>query len=400
MKEAGRFALDSQGLISQGRELPTRLRNGMETVAQRSELTVIVGEFDGNRLSKHYLASAIGRVKYIPSENLIAEAQFYRGLPAVAGALVSSEPKLKEESYVSAIGGEDMQNLPQIAVDIASKGGRDSKSVMRIVYGASEKIPFRALSYMLPCLVMMEHMQKNGVDVPQLQVVFAFNTPNFRNGFDHRRVSQQARLFVSVVRGYVGEFFPNLSDKTVFLEDSPISQGSGVAQEYDRLTEALKQNVSGILKEKLLKKGIDPSFEKNIAYGAAHVLFHDAALEGLLWPLTDDHSEMVHPHTIINIGGHQEKDFYILRNHLKSIAGIGENGVRTLQLFSRHRVPPYYMARGGDVLLEDVVRGRENYSTEIAETALYDLKYFKKVSDRRGDTKGFIRNLSYNNFGI
>src|SRR5206468_3403618 len=85
-------------------------------------------------------------------------------------------------------------------------------------------------------------------------------------------------------------------------------------------------------------------------YGASHLLIHDTDIPGSLVPILPGQPDLLEePDVIISMGGHKEEFFYRLRYALKPKLGDHFKRVNTVQYFTRHHVPPYYMARDGDV---------------------------------------------------
>jgi len=375
--------IDTSGERGLGRKLSNRVKSAFDA----SQLSLAGGRFAGEVIKARHLMPVLTSMALVPLGDSFKEASFNAILPAVAETLVVGSADLRAKSYIDAIGGVDFANLPSVAVDLAQGG--DSGIVFRTVFGATEEMPFRALSYLLPALALQDDLRRKGVVPPQLQVVFANHFSASINEMDYGQVRKQAELFSLIAKKYIGKFFPELTERVVFLEDVSFEENITLSDKLDRFATVLASSGEG-LRADLIGKGLNSDLDNSLRYGAAHVLFHDTNSQGLLGPLFDQ-PDYVSPTTIINIGGAQEKFFYQLRQDLRDAAGITDP-VRTLQLFTRHHVPPYYMAQGGDVSLAEIIEG-ESLPTEIARAARFDLEYLTHESSKRGDFASFIADL-------
>lgn len=318
---------------------------------------------------------------------LLAEAAVFNlRTPELGETLALSSGQLSIEAYIDSIGGVDFQNLPNILVKMST--GASDGLVIRTVFGATDKMPLRGLSYILPGLVLIEDLAKKGIKPPQLQIIFAHHISAGLGNLDIAEAKRESKILAGVASNYVNTFFPNVSDSVVFLEDTEINKGTPLRKALIETTATFRRTVSSEVSHDLeLKGGKNGSTRKALFYGAAHVLVHDMACEGIFNPLLADQVEPVFPEAIINIGGVQEKFFYDLRQSLKPY--LAASNVDTLQYFSKHRVPPYYMARGEDIALGNILAGKVNLN-EVTPAAQHDLSYLHKVSFARGDIQDFF----------
>jgi len=95
-------------------------------------------------------------------------------------------------------------------------------------------------------------------------------------------------------------------------------------------------------------------------YGAAHVVLHETSGDRVLRPLVDTNGQEIFPDQtilsatgIINYGGIQELPFYALRQEARSISSLSI--LPSIQFFTRHHVPPYFMSEGGDLGLREAL---------------------------------------------
>lgn len=359
------------------------------------KLKLVGGDFNGQaakfrHFSRHLPILSQGRIDNIPAFNARLPQVTERML-LVGGSI------LHEESYIEGLGGSDFQNLPEMATQVAL--GRGPLTVIRLVYGATTEMPLRALSYLLPALVYMEHTRSA---VSQLQVIFVNNISSRLDRIDTRVASKQAKAFAGIAQDYIRNFFPYSDDKVVFLEDTPLDKGSDLRRRLLMLTTSLKKIAPEDILNDLVRKAVNNGSGRTYAfYGAAHTLIHDIDIPESLVPLLPDQPETEpNPDVIISMGGRKEEIFYRLRHALKPHLDPEYNNAKTLQFFTRHRVPPYYMTRGGDVALDDVVRNGFNIGgANFASVVNHDLDYLLDVSRTRGNLYSFLREHRRRGYG-
>jgi len=371
-------------------EYSRKLLGRLKSTFDASQLTFIGGTFDGKIAKSHHFMPHIPPFPLDSDARIEEVATFNAALPKITEALVSTKGKgLSEGNYVREIGGNDYNNLTTIAVDIASKGAYESETVIRVVFGATDRMPVRALSYMLPALTLMDGLQQDDIKPPQLQIIFANNISSTLNRMNYVRIAEESRRFTDVAQEYIQEFFPKLSGSTVFLEDTPLEKNSLLRDKLLQVTRSLKEMVSFETREALFNKGYNGNRRINAFYGAAHILVHDIDIPVLV-PIVSEQASTVRARNIISIGGYQEQFFYALRHAVKPHLGKDYNKIKTLQYFTRHHVPPYYMARDGDIALDVVLSGQRDKYPEVGKAVQYDLDYLMEVSSRRGDLKAFF----------
>ena len=366
---------------TQDRRLSRKVTGRLKAGFDRSPLIVVGGADSGRTVTSRLLLPSVDTIVAPRTGNPMVDAQFNADLPGVSDVLLGNTVDL---NYVRGVGGADIKNEPGIAADIA-RG--DSGTVFRIVYGATTEMPLRALSYPLPALQMMDALSARGLQTPDLQIVFANHFSTEVNNIQLETAQEQTDNFTATFDAYVATFFPHLSTNISFLEDNPLDS---IPDAVDHLANAQQTllGTSFTSTEKVSLKGERSEYRgDSLLYGAAHLLYHDLAIPGLL-KYTDGEPLEGLPHTIINIGGVQEEAFYSLRSDLRNALDDSHN-VRTLQLFTRHTVPPYYMALNttrteiSDIRLHDGIQGHVP-TTDIAPAALYDLKYLDAVSQSMG----------------
>ena len=365
--------------VQLGKKLVNRCGNAFNS----SRLILAGGNLDGEVVKSPQLMPALEEAT-LPFIDAVGQAGFNVTLPKVFEAMLFTNGTSVAEGYIDSIGGIDYGNLPQIGVNLAAEGGISSGTVVRTVFGGTEEMPLRGISYLLPPLIYLEQFHEKGIEPPQLQVIFANNISGKLNGLDQERAADQSVVLASFASAYIAEYFPRLSDAVVFLEDTPLEKGSAARDGLLEVSRKLQSALSSETREALLGKGDNGSKRINPFYGAAHLLIHDTAVPGVLRPLTVEQPETANPEAIISFGGYQEGTFYAVRHEVKPHLDESYNTIPTLQYFTKHRVPPYYMARGGDFSLDDALGGVPYREDAVSKTAQYDLGYLHKVTAARG----------------
>ncbi|MBI4080474.1 MAG: hypothetical protein HY430_01755 [Candidatus Levybacteria bacterium] len=370
----------AQSEIQLGKKLVNRCKNSFDN----SQLKLAGGQFSGYIAKSPQFMPHLRNAE-LPDMDTIERGSFNVRLPKVyEGMLFVGDRTLLEESYVDAVGGKDHHNLPQIGVQLAAEGGVTSGTVVRTVFGGTEEMPLRGISYLLPPLIYLEQLKEKGIVPPQLQIIFANNISVTLNHLDHERATDQAVQFANFAHEYIREYFPQVSESAVFLEDTLIEKGSVIRDELIDVYRTLKTELSPETRDALLGKGNNGSSRLNPFYGAAHLLVHDTSIPGMLVPLVEDQPDVVTPQAIISFGGYQEGIFYDVRQEIKPHLREEYRSLPTLQYFTKHRVPPYYMARGGDYSLDATLQGVRYDGGKVAKTAQYDLGYLHEVTRTRG----------------
>lgn len=347
-------------------------------------LTAVGGDFDGQGLKAYHLLPDLPSMPRFADPT--REEAYKKALPVAFQDFLFANPDLKKEGYMARIGGFDFRNLPDMVAHL-SQGNANHRYVIRVVQGATTEMPLRALSYMLPSLVLMDQLKKDGITLPQLQMISAHHISGRLDRMNLGVVAEQAEFFARVAREYVKTFFPKLTESVVFLQDTPLDKGILLRHQLMEIAKVVRDNGSTV-EEALKAKGKNHGAERTYQfYAAAHLVVHDSALP-ILEPLIQDQSDAVVPGVIVSIGGKKEEEFYKLRHEIKPHLGPDYKKVKTLQYFTKHRVPPYYMARGGDQGLKAALYG--DLTEEVAEVANHDLKYLDAVSDYRGYLSEFL----------
>ncbi|MFF1306835.1 hypothetical protein [Streptomyces sp. NPDC058307] len=233
--------------------------------------------------------------------------------------------------------------------------------VLRVVYGASTTMPLRALSYVLPAVRMASRLTEAGHRAPHLQIVLAGALGCWVNGLSGPAVAEETALLARCLGRLLSSLVPGGFGVYVTLASADV--GAALDGLVRTLTPARRAHVL----ERLSGKGGATADEQTLRYSAAHVLVHDRGTVPLALQQGNPVPENA---TVIDIGSLQERHFHDVRR----LFGPGEGAGPGALVLSRHSVPPYTMARGGDIGLREFRDGRSPQGRTLASAARHDLR--------------------------
>ncbi|MEY9874207.1 hypothetical protein ABH931_003701 [Streptacidiphilus sp. MAP12-33] len=284
-----------------------------------------------------------------------------RGRPQLLNALVGPEART-----VGYIQGLPPGCLPQVlsAVDLAV----EQPVVLRVVYGASTCMPLRALSYVLPAVQLAQRIDTVvGAGRTHVEVVLMGRLGTAVNGLPAAEVSDElgllARMLTQLLTTLRPGGFSVLGDAT-----------ADVAEPLTELTRRLGSATRAGTLALLSGRGGSHSDEQTLRYVAAHILLHD--LGGV--ELTREAGSAPPDRPVrIDVGGLLERHF--LQARLLMLRELDAPLAAPLVL-TRHSVPPYLMARDGDLALRDARSATltSHPDTPLAKAAGLDLAYLRR----------------------
>ncbi|MFF7954017.1 hypothetical protein [Streptomyces griseorubiginosus] len=245
--------------------------------------------------------------------------------------------------------------------------------VLRVVFGASTQVPLRALSYVLPAVWMAERLTATGLRPPQLHVILAGSLGAEIASLPGRDVDEETKLLAGSLDRMLAVLAPGRYGIYRTLPGTTGDLHGRLRQLVNALAPAQRAHVL----DRLDGKGGSTSPDTTLLYAAAHVLLHDRAAVPLV--LDSGHPAPENP-VVIDIGGLQERHFYQARRLFTSAMGISGPGSLIL---SRHSVPPYTMARGGDIGLSQFLRSgqvSEMPGVALAPAAEHDLRLLEQIN--------------------
>lgn len=265
---------------------------------------------------------------------------------------------LKDKTLnIESVGKADMATLSDV-VDVPDGAG----TVLRLIMGATRAMPARALSYVDTALRVAETLP-----CAQLQIVHANTLGERVNGIDRARSRDMTARLAELTRLHAAAFFPSVVDKVLHAEDTPFDLTA-----FQRASEIVFASQPAIA-EPLLGKGAKHGGDA-VAYASAHSVFQDTdRLE--LRPLMSGMPDQVSAERIVSIGCQQERVFYAARMAMRPLL-IGEDLVNTAQLFTGHHTPPYFVARGGEQLMDDMIANGLDMEQFADRSARRDMEQF------------------------
>jgi hypothetical protein len=266
-----------------------------------------------------------------------------------------------KDCYVTSVGKQDMATLGH-AADVEDGKG----TVLRLIFGATAQMPLRAITYVDSALRIAQLIPHQ-----QLQIIHANELGTRVNPIDREVAERQSRALAGLVRFHVAGSFPGMADSLLHATDTPLC--------IDAFTEAAEEVVrtSPEISAKLAKKGSKHGGDA-IVYASAHSAYQDTDLLELN-PVLGGSPDQVTADRIISIGCDQERLFYGIRMLMRQALPQEIELVDTAQIFTSHSVPPYFVARSGEQLLESALLHGVNAALEQDRAAKNDLNHFKAV---------------------
>lgn len=234
--------------------------------------------------------------------------------------------------------------------------------MLRVVFGATTRVPLRALSYVLPAVHMVARVSAAAYRAPYLQVVLTGSLGGRINDMPEDTVADEKALLTDCLDRLLRHLAP-VGRFGVYGDRSP-AVAIGLLSE---LVAELTPGQRGHILERLKTKGGSRTEQQTLLYAAAHALLHDRG--GVPLELERGTAVPDDP-VVIDIGGLQERHFHHARAHFVSRPGTDGPGPLVL---TRHAVPPYTTARGGEVGLREFLDGRGHDGEPLTPAVLRDL---------------------------
>ncbi len=239
-----------------------------------------------------------------------------------------------KDAYVETIGKQDIESLADV---IAHPDG--GGTVVRQIFGATEDMPFRALTYLASAARVAQI-----IPCEQLQIVGANHLGATINDVPRERSRSNTNLLAAVGMRFLNECMPDVAEKTVFAEDTMTPLIDFIRPLTERVIDESPE-IKGSLSRKGNKHGSD-----FVSYGAAHTAYQDTRALRLEPLLTEQ--DVVRSDRIVTVGCQQERLFYNLRMGVREL--MPEDVlIPSVQVFTRHVSPPYYRGKDPEQSLID-----------------------------------------------
>lgn len=303
-----------------------------------------------------------------PEASQILGAFHYPDTLAASGTTNRLRPIIVNEilgKQARKIGYIDGTDDVSAIVDCATQASSVQKQplVFRVVFGATEQASVRALSYPLPALQAMQRISEKTGLTSYAQIIFAHHTTSRLNKLTPSKVTEELAHIAAGIRRIVRHM--DLAERVGFYDDSPLH--------FDAVRDAaqvLTRVASDEFLQTLNHKGLHDEPQASRLYAAAHYVWHDSDSPNL----RQLSGATIPQGAPIDFGCIQEKYF---RNARRLIAqALGATSIAP-QIYTRHRIPPYYMARGGDIALANY-NAPEHNTLVLAPAVQADIRYLEQ----------------------
>lgn len=280
----------------------------------------------------------------------------------------STQTSPEYRKLFSTIDLKGIESIAQMCSRLEDDPNVLNKVAIRTVFGGTEHMPLRALSYLLPSLNMCEELLENSstAEIPNIEFFFMNGAGIITNALDPDRANKATSEFIKVARMYVDEYHPRLKDKVNFYVDTTFSSSIVQTSEYQEMHRILegKLGVESDLKSDLIQMGERrKKADNSIKYAALHTFVHDGYINPNIAKMSNffGGAEPQEYDTIISIGAKPEEKFYKARKLLSDeIASIPYfTPKNTAQYIANINVPPYSPLPTGELYLDDVLKDPE-----------------------------------------
>ncbi|TXG76954.1 hypothetical protein E6P97_02595 [Patescibacteria group bacterium] len=241
--------------------------------------------------------------------------------------------------YVESVGKPDMLTFNDVMEAEDGAG-----TVIRLVMGASSRMPFRALSYVDAALRIART-----IPCEQIQLVHANDTGCRINGIDRARAHQETMVLAEATHELLQGQHADIAGKVLHGEDGPVD----FAKYVDIMHTVFEQHVD--LARKLHFAGNRHKGD-TILYAAAHVALHDVDT-AVLEPLVSAAPDQILAERIVSIGSQSERPFYLARMAARQV--YHPEFVETAQIFTKHVSAPYFQRAYEPTLVDVKTQGAD-----------------------------------------
>ncbi|AXI80406.1 hypothetical protein [Peterkaempfera bronchialis] len=333
--------------------------------------------FELGRRQQNLLAGVLRQVPVVrdgtaaPPPAAEVQQALSRFRPAAPGELEGAANQFRPRLLEALVGPEARRTgyirglPPGVLPQLLSAAGRGAERpiALRVVYGATRRLPLRALSYVIPAVHMAQRIQRITQRTPHLEIVLMGHIGSGVNQLPEDEVADELRLLGRTL----ARLLPLLGVKDGFgiLTDRRADAAADLADLAGRLDAENRAEVLRLL----AGRGGSQSEDQTLRYAAAHVLLHDR--DGVA--LEAEHGRTAPPGAVrIDVGGLQERHFHEVRILFGTQRSTAPSSPLIL---TRHSVPPYTMARGGDIALRDYLAGTAPEEAVMPPAVRHDLRY-------------------------
>ena len=279
----------------------------------------------------------------------------------------------------STIDSEGIANISKKCSMLEQDKNALKKVSIRTIFGGTERMPFRGLSYLLPALNLCEQLKKVNEEgeLPNIEFLFMNGAGIMANAIDPYRTTETTSKFIDFSKRYIEEYHPILKDKVDFFVDVNFSSNIANTKEYKQIHEILEKKLGfeKDLKNNLLDMGKKRNASMNsIKYAALHAFSQDGDIDSKIAQMSNFSRNQMQSDSdiIISIGAKPEEKFFKVRKLLaKEVSEIEFFTPKlTAQYIANINVPPYSPLSTGELYLKDVL----NNPNLIYEARIVDRK--------------------------
>lgn len=266
-------------------------------------------------------------------------------------------------AYTEAVAKTNLEHIGELMGVPCGDG-----TVLRVFFGATERMPLRALGYITAACQIARHVPHE-----QLQFIFVNKLGQDINDLPLSATRRQAQLLSRIGRRFIAMNHPELQAHVLFAEDGRMSHLARFRPSMETML-ASNPDAAQALARKAAGRRAD-----GVLYAAAHVLHQETDLLALE-PLNEDEPEPAVAKRICNIGGQSERLFHGVRMIGRTaLAELDIEPIASMQVFTRHQLPPYFMARGGEQSLEQALTDGVNLDVACDPAARRDVLHLAKI---------------------
>jgi|GEM_PF-2083910 len=278
------------------------------------------------------------------------------------------EKILSEKNYLYGMGNNQKEDLFLVTQTLAEKENGNC-IVFRLVFGGSENLPLRALSYPIPVFKLCDELYNTSRNFI-IEIIHMNHMSSITNMLDISQVQSSSYYLQQRIEFIIKNNFPRLLDHVFFFEDSADTiEACKSTYDYERVQATLESLLSPEFKDALYKK--IEKYPSVLEYIHAHDVVHTQAhVPGLQILSSRAHTKNIAG--IINVGGKQEEFFYEARSSIRDTTNNNGDTLPNVQLFTKHHTPPYYII-GNEPKLKDVT----HHNGEVPNVVKRDLELLK-----------------------
>ncbi len=348
-------------------------------VVQNSERVILLNQKEKNRIKNATKSSSLLlfdkniKIRDTPIDDVITN-NITSCTPTTQKFLevFMSSASYKKKFLLDKIDSDSLAIISKLCQSCSENYTEIGNVIIRTVLGAVEHIPFRALSYLLPAVRMVEALleqqklkKAKNIFLPQIEFVFMLKIGVSLNGLNYETCRNEILLFIKVAKKYLATYHPEVNSKVKFLVDDTFTSTIRKNKEYQnyeaKVTNLLKSNtnISSILTIMGSRHGhADNSFE----YASMHPLLHDGIVDSNVASFTEcdgtKHSMNKEVSTIISIGARPEEEFWkvrkLINDNFRLLSFI--TPIPVVQYIAQMNVPPYSPLDSGELYLDDVIQ--------------------------------------------